>query len=222
MISFCPRCGTEFPLDLATQLARLSLRCSGCRLALTEVPSMLAPADDEDAEIGYELTDWPVSDRGQASAALAAYDIPYRWEAGLVLVVPAAREDEVDRLLDGISRPAESADDGEAEGAGATAGDADEDEEEDGGEEAQAAMANLFVAADRLQHHPFDTAAGTDLRAAAAVVDGSPPPYGIERTAWKAIREMSEAVLAGLDTSAEDDEVAGAARTLREYLRDYV
>lgn len=181
---------------------------------------MLAPAQDEDTEIGYELIDWPVGDRGQVSAALIDHDIPYRWETGLVLVVPVAREDEVDRLLDEINRPPGVA--GDESGAG-EGGLPDEDEGEgDGGEEAHAAMAELFVAADRLQHHPFDPAAGSALRAAAAIVDGSPPPYGIERRAWGSIQEMTETVIAGLDTNAEDGEVAGAARALREYLREYV
>ncbi|MGH9035947.1 MAG: hypothetical protein ACRD0O_09290, partial [Acidimicrobiia bacterium] len=99
MISFCPRCGAAFQIEILGEMIRASVRCPDCRLAITEVPAMLVPSDDE---VGYELVDWPVSDRGAVSAALAEVDIPFRWEEGLVLVVPAEVEEQVDRLLDEV------------------------------------------------------------------------------------------------------------------------
>ena len=193
---------------------RANIRCPDCRLAITEVPVMLAPSDDE---LGYELDDWPVSDRGAVSAALDEIGIPYRWEADLVLVVPSGVEERVDGLLDEIQAEADGTQSPEA------ALDAEGDLEADGGEEAQAAMADLFVAADRLQHEPFDKGAGDDLAAATATVEASPPPFGIERTLWRRIAEMAAGLRAQLDGVDTDGEaVAISARELRDLLREYV
>jgi len=193
------------------EMIRASVRCPDCRLAITEVPAMLNPSDDE---VGYELVDWPVSDRGAVTAALAEVDIPFRWEEGLVIVVAAEVEEQVDRLLDEI----------QAESAGQSPDAAlreEGDEEADGGEEAQAAMADLFVAADRLQHEPFDKGIGDDLVAAAAIVGESLPPFGIGRPEWARIQAMAAAVVTALD--GDDDEgIVTGARSLRDFLRDYV
>ncbi|MGH9038483.1 MAG: hypothetical protein ACRD0O_22225, partial [Acidimicrobiia bacterium] len=158
--------------------------------------------------------DWPVSDRGAVSAALAEVDIPFRWEVGLVLVVPAEVEEQVDRLLDEV----------QAEFAGPTpqaALEAEGDDEADGGEEAQAAMADLFVAADRLQHEPFDKGIAHDLMDAAAAVGESLPPFGIERPVWRRIQTMATAVVTALEAD-EDEQVVTGARELRDFLRDFV
>ena len=193
------------------EMIRASVRCPDCRLAITEVPAMLNPSDDE---VGYELVDWPVSDRGAVTAALAEVDIPFRWEEGLVIVVAAEVEEQVDRLLDEI----------QAESAGQSPDAAlreEGDEEADGGEEAQAAMADLFVAADRLQHEPFDKGIGDDLVATAAMVGESLPPFGIGRPEWARIQAMAAAVVTALD--GDDDEgIVTGARSLRDFLRDYV
>jgi hypothetical protein len=90
VINFCPRCGAQFPVEISSYLVRTDVRCRDCRLAPTEAPPVLAPSDDE---IGYDLSDWPVTDRGPVTAALVEMTIPYRWEKGLVLVVPASVEE---------------------------------------------------------------------------------------------------------------------------------
>ncbi len=126
MVSFCPRCGAEFPVEALGGYIRVSVKCPDCRLAITDVPAMLEPSDDE---VGYELSEWPVSERGPVTAALIEQEIPYRWEAGLVLVVPASTEEQVDRLLDDLEAVAADSDD--AHDLDGAAGD---DGEEDGGE----------------------------------------------------------------------------------------
>lgn len=213
MITYCPRCGAEFPVEVLGELIRTSVRCPDCRLAPADAPAMLAPAEDESTELGYELEDWPVTDRGPVTAALVAADIPYRWEAGLVLVVPTDFEAQVDQIMDSVT--AEEAGDG-------LDGDPAGDEGADGGEEAQAAMSDLYVAADRLQHAPFDAGMGSDLKVAAAAVAESLPPYGIDRAVWRQIQTMAATVVAGLDTGADDDQVGADTRALREFLRTYV
>lgn len=213
--TFCPRCGAEFPVEVLGELIRTSVRCPDCRLALTEIPDVLAPSEEE---VGYELSDWPVTERGPVTAALIEAEIRFRWESGLVLVVPEAAEEQVDRLLDELES--------EAAEAASAGGDEDEagdgEEEQDGGEAAQEAMSDLFVAADRLQHSPFDEGFGSALREAAAVVDASLPPYGMERRVWRQIQEQAGAIVSDLDKGADDEIVADKTRELREFLREYV
>jgi hypothetical protein len=191
---------------------RADIRCPDCRLAITDIPAMLAPTDDE---VAYVLDDWPVSDRGAASAALGEADVPFRWEEGLALVVPAAVEEQVDGILDQLQAELAAEPEDELEAA--------PDDGEDGGEEAQAAMANVFVAADRLQHEPFDKGAADDLAAAATTVEASPPPFGIKRALWNRIAQMA----AGLGSQLKGADVDGeavmlSARELRDLLRDYI
>jgi hypothetical protein len=211
VINFCPRCGAQFQVEVLGEMIRANVRCPDCRLAITEVPAMLSPSDDE---VGYELDDWPVSDRGVASAALAEVDIPFRWEEGLTLVVPADVEEQVDQLLDEV----------QAEFAGQSPGaalDAEGDDEADGGEEAQAAMSDLFVAADRLHHEPFDKGIGDDFAAAATVVGESLPPFGVGRPVWSRIQTMASTVVTALEAD-DDEQIVTGARELRDFLRDYV
>ncbi|MGH9039599.1 MAG: hypothetical protein ACRDZ3_05155 [Acidimicrobiia bacterium] len=215
VINYCPRCGAAFEAEVLGEWIRANIRCPDCRLAITEVPAMLAPSDDE---VGYELDDWPVTDRGAVSAALAEADIPFRWEDGLTLVVPGPEEERVDQLLDQI----------QADLAGPTSEDALDDEDEadvaDGGEEAQAAMADLFVVADRLQHEPFNQAIGDALAAVTAVVSESLPPFGIDPADWKKIATMASTVVGHLEAATDDDgeAIITSAKDLRSYLRDYV
>lgn len=214
VINYCPRCGAAFQAEIMGEWIRANIRCPDCRLAITEPPAMLAPTDDE---VGYVLEDWPVSDRGAVSAALDEVAIPFRWEEGLVLVVPGPVEQRVDRLLDDIQ--ADSVDAGSPDAALEAEGDFDAD----GGEEAQAAMADVFVAADKLQHEPFDLGAADDLAAAAATVETSPPPFGIERQLWSQIAAMAASIGTQLEAPDADGEaVALCARELRDFLRDYV
>lgn len=235
MITFCPRCGTRFREELKGEWFETAVRCGGCGVTVAEPPLLLArgPADDE---VEYSLSEWDVPGRVLVTRGLADVDIPYRWEADLVLVVPTVAEAEVDLFLeelgDGDADDGVVDDDHEGEtkdGAAATVDDeaADEDEDgddgdDDGGEEAQAAMADLFVVADRLQHDPADVDLGTELSDLAAVVGSSAPPYGIERPVWRRIQGLAAAVARGLDEGGDDDVLAADARALRDFLRDLV
>ena len=202
--------------------------CSECGVA-SEPPGMLAPSDDE---VTYGLDEWPVVDRAALTAALAADGLPYRWEAGVVLVVPEPLEAVVDGILDDLEGLTTEAteDEGPAEEDDEPAGededddgdnDGEEDDDEvpaDGGEEAQAAMADLFVAADRLQRAPADKLLAGELAALAEVVAESLPPYGIEDLTWRRIQELATDV----EGAADDIEVAERASALREFLRPFV
>ncbi len=206
MVTFCPRCGAKFRDALIGISADLGLRCDDCGLQVAEPPGMLARGNDED-EVEYDLAEWEAGERGAATASLLEADIPYRWEADLVLVVPAVAEEEVDRLLDELGE-VEELDEG--------------DDGADGGEEAQSAMADLFVAVDRLQHDPTDPDVVIQALDAANLVTDSLPPYGIARPVWRRIQELSATVVTDLEDAVDEETVAADARALREYLRDLV
>ena len=207
MITYCPRCGTQFVESTLGESIEATRRCVACAVSLSEAPLMLAQGNDED-EVQYDLGEWEMEERSAATTALLEVDIPYRWEADLVLVVPAVAEVEVDELLDSLEPPDE--------------GDGDEGSEEDGGEEAQQAMTDLFVAADRLQHDPGDDDVVADVLIATGTVAVSAPPYGIERPVWQRIQELAATVATDLEEAADEDAVAADARALREFLRDLV
>jgi len=201
----CPYCGAEYALSEA--------RCWECKVALSEeIPSPTLAAGQPDEEVLYELDDWPAATRVELTRVLAERVIPSRWEPGLTLAVRQVDEELAENVLDELEESALL--------------DEDDDDDDDGGGEdgavAQAAMADLFVAADRLMHEPTDGVVGAELGAAAAVVGESPPPFGIEDQLWVKLRELSAAVCAGLDTHADPDVVSADARNLRELLRPYV
>jgi len=208
MISYCPRCGARYPEAHGTLLLDSTRRCEECAVTMADSPLMLAQGDPDD-EVQYDLGEWDVDERGSATAALLDVDIPYRWEADLVLVVPAVAEEEVDQLLDGLE------DDEDA-------GDDDEDDGGDGGAEAQEAMGDLFVAADRLQHDPADDRMAAEALYAAGIVSVSAPPYGVERAVWRRIQSLASTLATDLEETADEETVAAGARALREYLRDLV
>ncbi|MGI8776737.1 MAG: hypothetical protein ACR2LJ_04995 [Acidimicrobiales bacterium] len=210
MTGCCPFCGAEYALTEA--------RCWECKVALQEdSPPTLAV--DETAEGGeevlYELDDWPVASRVELTATLAARGIPSRWEPGLTLAVREADDEAAEKALDELEEGAGDDEEGdEPEGDGG-AGD-------DGGAIAQAAMADLFVAADRLMHEPGDELVAAELGVAADIVGESPAPFGIEAQLWGQVRELSAVVCGHLDGHASPEVVSADARTLREVLRPYV
>jgi hypothetical protein len=210
----CPFCGAESDLTTA--------RCRDCKMALPEPP----PAADAEAdvdEVVYELDDWPVGARVQVTSTLIERGIGCRWEPGLTLVVAAVDEEATEDVLDDVE-DAEIADEWEEVDGGLPV---EAELEVDYGDEvdddvAQAAMGDLFVAADRLMHEPTDDLVAAELGAAAALVDDSPPPYGIDPEMWERVRELAAAVLADLDEGADEDAVARDARVLRDVLRPWV
>ncbi len=214
MIPCCPFCGAESDLTTA--------RCRDCGMALPETASAGDDLEEQVEEVVYELDDWPVGARVQVTSTLIERGIGCRWEPGLTLVVAAADEEPTEQVLDLVEDAGLDAEWDEDDALPADA----ELEAEEGSEAdddvAHAAMGDLFVAADRLMHEPSDDLVAAELGAAAALVDDSPPPYGIDPEMWERIRELAAMVLADLDEGADEDAVARDARVLRDVLRPWV
>lgn len=213
MILYCPRCGTELGVAFKGEWFSTRDQCSDCGVALSEAPRTLAPSDDE---LEYALAEWPTDERTAVTAGLVQADIPYRWLADHVLVLPAAAEYDVGRLFRDLSSDAATSPD-----------DASDEELDDyagaeGGEEVQEAMANLFVAADRLQHTPSDVDLTDELLLSADVVTTSPPPYGIEPHVWRSIQELAATVSTDARAGAAHETLSSGAAALRDRLRAYV
>jgi hypothetical protein len=237
MLVFCPRCGAEYP-EMTGSYGETASMCRECGLSVTEEPALLEPDDDQ---VAFVLDDWPVEFRGEATAVLVDNRIPYRWEAGFALVVPAEDEEQVDALLDEAEAAVEEGladddydeddeDDEEYEDAleGEVVDDEDDDEDdedegdEDGGEEAQQAMSDLYLVADRLKDQPWDVGLRAEMTQLATQVNALLPPYGIERRIWNRIGDLAGAVAADIERGAEDDEVAASTVELRQAVRDFV
>jgi hypothetical protein len=215
---FCPRCGALFAPDVNMEFASTQLLCIECGLALQDPPRILAPAEADEEQVAYDLIEWPAEDRVIATDDLVELEIPYRWEDGLVLVVPAIAEAQVDALLDEIDENA-AGDEGEAALLEVAAAG------EDGGEEAATAMGDLFVGADGLTHGTYDEAEVVDFIEAAGAVAQSLPPFGVEPQVWKRIQEQSAAIVEELQKGNEGDDdeiVTEGAKALRDLLRHYV
>ena len=216
MNQFCPRCGALFAPDVNMEFSTTQVLCIECGLALEDPPEILSPAENDDEQVAYDLVEWPPEDRAIATADLVELAIPYRWEDGLVLVVPATAEEQVDALLDEIDENAVASDEDALVEVGTG---------EDGGEEAATAMGDLFIAADGLQHGRYDEEKVVEFMEAAASVAASLPPFGIEPIVWNRIQGEASAIVTALEkgNDGDDDEgVIAGARALRDLLRHYV
>jgi hypothetical protein len=212
---FCPRCGALFAPDVNMEFSTTQLLCVECGLALVDPPEVLPPAENDDEQVAYDLVEWPPEDRTIATADLIELGIPYRWEDGIVLVVPASAEEQVDALLDEIDENAATSDEDALIDVGTG---------EDGGEEAATAMSDLFIAADGLQH-TYDEEKVVEFMEAAASVASCLPPFGIEPIVWSRIQNEASAIVTALEkgNDGDDDEgVISGARALRDLLRHYV
>jgi hypothetical protein len=208
MILFCPRCGTEAPAKFRGEWFDSGHPCSDCGVAVGDPPGMLAPSD---AEMTYGLDEWPVPDRAAVTGALVDDEVPYRWEPGIVLVVPESVEALVDAILDDLEQS-----DGGAVGEADVTLDGEVDPEADGGEEAQAAMSDLFVVADRLAHAPWNPELNAELDRLTDTVGATLPPYGMDASTWRRIHDLATAITLPPDEDDPADETAAAADDAEE------
>ncbi len=216
MNQFCPRCGAFFAPDVNMEFSTTQVLCRECGLSLEDPPVSLAPAENDEDQIAYDLAEWPPEDRAIASADLVELGIPYRWEDNIVLVVPAGTEEQVDAILDEIDENALASDEAAL---------VDLETGEDGGEEAATAMSDMFLAADGLSNDTYDEEKVVEFIEAASAVGQCLPPYGMEPLVWNRIQSEAAAIVTTLEKGedGDDDEaVTSAARALRDLLRNYV
>jgi hypothetical protein len=173
-----------------------------------EIESESASASEDHDELVYELPEWTPELRGELGLLLDRENIPYQWEGGTDLIVPAADEDRVDALLDEIEQ-------GVAELPPVLADDLDD-------ETRYAAISELFGVSDRLSHKPGDVALCGDFIDAASIVRELPAPYGVTDDVWWGVQTRIRSVTEAIEMEAEDEAVAQGARTLAELLRSFV
>lgn len=163
---------------------------------------------DADGEVVYDLDDWEPELKDRLDERLDAMGIDFAWE-GPDLVVAEADAERVEALLDELEDEAE---------------DRSDDLPEPADDEAPyEALADLYLAADRLEDAPDDPDAVAAFVDALAAVDGARPPYGVSDPEWARITELAAAVRAALEPGgAGDDAVASSARALRDLLHRYV
>lgn len=203
-MTLCPHCGADYT-------AGVNAACRECRLAPDPAaePS-LPPSDDPEEEVAFEMATWAAGERVAVGLALDEEDVPWRWEAGGLLVVREFDEAVVEAMLADLAE-----DDGEVD-------DEAWDGEGDGlDEQAQTAMGDIFVVADRLLHTPDDGELVLELARLASVVEDARPPFGVDRRMWEQIAAKSWAITTAAE-QGDDEIVAEGARDLRDYLRDYV
>jgi hypothetical protein len=188
----CASCGSQY-------LASAEV-CADCGAPLRVSP-VLEPSD---TEVGYELSDWGDVERLRLAATLTAEAIPSRWEDG-ELVVRELDADHVEDLIEEI-------DDEEALAV-------EEDATDDGGAEI---LSSLYVASDVLQSDPKASAAIVELIDAHELASELGPPYGLEKETWQEVQRLASTVADLLGEGAEDDDVAAAAKALRDTVRPLV
>jgi hypothetical protein len=181
--------------------------CRDCRLAPDPAaPASLPAQQDGEPEIEYGLDSWPAEDRVGLGMALNQQSVPWRWEPGPVLVIRELDEAIVEAALGQAGEEEAGWEDVEGEEADETA---------------QAAMSDLFLAADRLVHSPSDGDLVEEVSRLASVVDESAPPFGVEPSVWDEISRLAGAVVVAAEEGDEEG-VEEAARAVRDFLRDYV
>ena len=164
---------------------------------------------EEEDEVVFELGEFGEDFRKAVAKVLTEADIEFEWE-GVDLVVAEEDADAVDAVLDRL----------EDEPLDEVAPVEDREPAED--EADYESLSDLYLAADRLFRTPDDPSLVADLDDAAAALEGTSPPFGVDAREWSRILATAGAIREALAEGADPDVVAGDARNLRDLLRGYV
>jgi hypothetical protein len=211
----CQTCGADPRDGLGGKLALGDVAagtCPHCGRSLT-VPFGRALLGESDSAVEYEFEGWEADDRAAASEILTSRVVPFRWEPGLIMAVAAHREADVDAILDTLDEAAGGAD---AEGVLPEA-----EDDWGAGEDAFAALGDLYDAADRLFHTPTGTTAANDLRQSGEIVRRAAPPFGFSPVLWRTAGELATQLEGLLDNGSNDD-ISAAAEALRDVLAEHI
>jgi hypothetical protein len=160
------------------------------------------PLDADAEKMAYDLEGWDDENLSLLVHGLQDRKVPFAIEEG-ELVVHEADEAQVDGLVDEILEPTGT----------------------DTREDARAELlGDLFVAVDKLAHHPDDADARDQLEQLAREVAEHAPPYGVEQGWWASLDERARALGDELRDTADDEHEGAreAATALRDALRSYV
>ncbi len=150
-------------------------------------------------EAVYELPEWMPEQRAQLSVLLDEPGIPHRWQEG-DLVVPSAREADVEALFDRVEAASKGDDDDEAR---------------------YRALEELFAAADRFVNDPANKTRAAEVIRAVSDADG-PTPVGLDDAQWWTIRTRARTLADALEHGGSREVAFGEATTLRDLLRALV
>jgi hypothetical protein len=164
----------------------------------------LRAAADDAEEVGYDLSDWTAEQREELVAALAAEGVVARLEEA-ELVVAEADADVAEELIEEVDAP-----------------DALAEEEDDGDDAGARVLSSLYVTSDVLVHDPDSSAAVVELLESVEAAGSLPLPYGLDGDQWTALLRTADELADLLGSGADGQEVAAAARRLREAVRPLV
>lgn len=151
----------------------------------------------EEETTAYELPEWLPEERAELELLLDRIAVPYRWDGDEELVVPAAREEEVEGLFAQVRRVAQS-----------------EDEDENRYHQ----LEELFAAADRLVNDPDSAAKSKEFLACVGVAAGA-APVGLDEALWWEVRSRTRTVADALVEGVKAQVVMADLTALRDVLR---
>lgn len=87
----------------------------------------------------------------------------------------------------------------------------------------QSSMSDLFLLSDQVIHEPWREDLVAEIDQLGLQVGSTEPPFGVDAQTWNDIARLAAAVVEPYaEDMAEDAVVEGAARRLRDFLRNYV
>ncbi|MCU0271476.1 MAG: hypothetical protein MUF83_22930 [Acidimicrobiales bacterium] len=176
------------------------------------------PTLDPDADkLAYDLDDWDDVRQERLFGALDEAGIPWELDVEGSLVVLEVDGDRVEELIDAVEFPdALEVDEQDA--------DADEDLDDDlVGIEAADVLSEVFVAADRLKNNPRDADGVLSIVDHAGLMERLGLPFGFGSSQWEELVSATTALRDLIEGErTQDDEIADAARSLRDLLRPLV
>lgn len=202
--------------DVEQRLGILGKGTSDDNFGEAEIPEEIREIAADETLTEYDLTDWQQLERDLVGDSLTAANVPFRWEAA-VLLVPTVDEEAVDDILDDV----ESGDvipvinDGP-----------------DGDALPFESLNSFFLAGERLRKDPRDADGLERLLEALKVADPNRPPRGVELRVWRQSCELAERLADALvaevdpaDVVVGDDEIdatAHIASDLHDLLRPLI
>jgi hypothetical protein len=150
----------------------------------------------------YDLAEWQPDQRAELSILLDQKEIAHEWDGDEILV-PSAREADVEALFDQI------------------AGQGDDEADADADERRYQAVAELFAASGRLAGDPTDEGRRDNTRHWIEETEG-PPLFGMDEVDWFRIRSRARSLATALEEGHDPNEVFELSNQLHDMLRSVV